>query len=62
MADTVAIWSISLDTQCPKCYHDFDIMDYDRDAIEGVAALQTGRDIDITCPECEHEFEARLEF
>lgn len=60
MADTTAEWSLSLDTQCPKCKHVFDLRPDLVDDASSVEACETNtvatRDYETACPECGHEF------
>lgn len=60
MADTTAEWSLSLDTQCPKCKHVFDLRPELVDGALPVEACETNtvatRDYETACPKCGHEF------
>ena len=58
---TYAVWSISLDCDCPKCAADFDLLDNSDfwcgakfQPIEHGTDLTT--DVEAQCPECGHEF------
>lgn len=63
-----ATWSISLDTECPKCGEEFDMLgtpdfwedksnwklcEHDTEQTEGV---------DTYCPKCGHDFKVDLEY
>lgn len=60
MADTTAEWSLSLDTQCPKCNHHFDLLNELIENVSPIQACETDtvatRDYEAECPECGHEF------
>ena len=56
--NTPAYWSLSLDTECPKCGHNFDLL-CDPDFWEVSGAKQACEEIkgyEACCPECNHEF------
>ncbi len=56
--NTPAYWSLSLDTECPKCGHNFDLL-CDPDFWEFSGAKQACEEIkgyETCCPECNHEF------
>lgn len=56
--NTTAYWSLSLDTECPKCGHNFDLL-CDPDFWEFSGAKQACEEIkgyETCCPECNHEF------
>jgi len=56
--NTPAYWSLSLDTECPKCGHNFDLL-CDADFWEFSGAKQACEEIEgyeTCCPECNHEF------
>ena len=55
---TTASWNLSLDTECPKCGHNFDLL-CDADFWEFSGAKQACEEIkgyETCCPECNHEF------
>lgn len=58
----IAFWSISLDTDCPKCSYDFNILNTDSDfwvnsSIEPIEHdTKKTKEYEVTCPECSHEF------
>jgi hypothetical protein len=68
MAETRALWSLSLDCTCPECEHDYDILYADSDFFSNSAIepLESGteltKDFETVCPECEHEFKVDLEY
>ncbi|EJH5947315.1 hypothetical protein NED68_005132, partial [Escherichia coli] len=52
--NTPAHWSLSLDTECPKCGHNFDLL-CDPDFWEFSGAKQACEEIkgyETCCPEC----------
>lgn len=52
-----AYWSISLDTECPKCQYEFDLLDgvdFLFDPIEN--GTKRTEDYECVCPKCRHEF------
>lgn len=55
-----AVWSLSLDCQCPECEHDIDLMDIDDFWGSGIQPIEHDtkktKEYEVTCPECEHEF------
>ena len=56
--NTTAYWNLSLDTECPKCGHNFDLL-CDADFWEFSGAKQACEEIkgyETCCPECNHEF------
>jgi hypothetical protein len=62
-----ATWSISLDTTCPKCEHDFDILRNNdwwcETSIEPIEhGTERTRGVEVICPECEHEFTVDLDY
>lgn len=60
MADTIAEWSFSLDTQCPQCKHFFDLRQELVDSNSSIDICETDtvatRNYETACPECGHEF------
>ncbi|MCG7367370.1 hypothetical protein MHZ90_14700 [Pantoea sp. ACRSH] len=63
MSKIYANWSISLDTECPKCEEYFDLIEQDDDfwidgGRAGVCEHDTPRttDVEVECPSCEHKF------
>jgi predicted RNA-binding Zn-ribbon protein involved in translation (DUF1610 family) len=63
-----ATWSISLDTECPKCGEEFDMLcttDFWEDH-QGLQlcenSMDRAEDVDATCPKCGHEFKVDLEY
>jgi hypothetical protein len=63
----IAVWSISLDTECPQCGHSFDMLCTD-DFWEGkkFTAVEHGTDrtenVEAYCPKCAHEFSVDLAY
>lgn len=58
-----AVWTVSLDTECPACHKDVDLLTYP-DFWDGRGDLACGEHmtprtdaLDVVCPECGHEFE-----
>ena len=66
MSDTTATWSISLDTECPECEHDFDLICVEGFREAGIDPIEHGTDrskgVEVTCPGCFHEFTVDLEY
>lgn len=68
MSEHKAVWDISLDTTCPQCDHDFDLVNYHETYLwdSGVKPLENGtdktRDCELTCPNCKHEFTVDFEY
>lgn len=69
MAETRALWSISLDCTCPECGHEYDILEADSDffntdyRIEPIEyGTERTKDFETVCPECEHEFKVDFEY
>lgn len=65
---TSATWIIQLETTCPFCHHEVDLLD-DPDFFDGRSRLQVGehetiesRDLEVCCPMCSEEFSVDLEF
>ncbi|GJL37878.1 hypothetical protein TUM17576_46980 [Enterobacter hormaechei] len=60
MADTIAEWSFSLDTQFPHCKHVFDLRQELVDNVSSIEICETDtvatRNYETACPECGHEF------
>jgi predicted RNA-binding Zn-ribbon protein involved in translation (DUF1610 family) len=58
----IASWSISLDTECPKCGEDFDILNTEPDfwldtKLEPLEHdTKKSKDYKVICPECGHKF------
>lgn len=55
-----AVWSISLDCQCPECGSDIDLLDDHEVFSFGIQPIEHDtdktKDFGVACPECEHEF------
>ena len=62
----MAAWSISLDTTCPNCDRDFDLLDELSTNDTGIEPIEHGtartNNYETTCPECKHEFEVCFEY
>jgi hypothetical protein len=58
----VAYWSISLDTECPACNAEFDLIDLDSFRESSVNPLDRVEGYETTCPHCEHEYLLALEY
>lgn len=62
-----AIWSLSLDCSCPKCSHEFDILD-DTEFISDNKlevcehGTQRSMGINVMCPNCDSEFKVDLAY
>jgi hypothetical protein len=63
-----ATWSISLDTECPECGEEFDML-CTPDFWEGKSSWQLcehgtekTKGVDALCPKCDHEFKVDLEY
>lgn len=59
-----ATWSISLDTTCPSCKEEVDLLetpDFWEDSRLQPIENHTARssNLKVTCPKCSHEFEVR---
>ncbi|UZW62719.1 hypothetical protein [Lysobacter enzymogenes] len=67
MDKTIAIWSFSLDADCPGCGEYVDLLSY-ADFWDGRALdacehhTDRSRDVEVICPECGHEFKVDLEY
>lgn len=57
-----AQWYISLETECPKCRHEFDILRTDHDLFHDMEPLVREEIKDVLCPECKHEFNVKAEY
>lgn len=62
-----AMWSISLNTMCPRCCWEFDAISLPdfwdgRDLDMGEFNTKRSRDVELWCPMCDHEFKADLEY
>lgn len=59
MSKLTATWTISLDTECPKCGKNIDLTLTD-DFWHGMQAGEHNTpltiDYEVTCADCEHEF------
>lgn len=60
-AKNYATWSLSLDTECPACRKDFDVLamdDFWEDHRIEVCERSTPatRDVEVECPHCSHQF------
>lgn len=54
-----AVWSASLDCECPACKEEVDLME-EPDFWDGKPELQIAQDVkglEVVCPKCGHEFE-----
>jgi len=62
MSKIYANWSITLNTECPKCEECFDLIEQDDDfwvdALYKACEHDTRntRDVDVECPACGHKF------
>lgn len=65
-SEVMATWSISLDTECPKCGHDFDLLAELSANSTGIEPIEYGtprtNNYETSCPECRHEFEVCFEY
>lgn len=65
-AEVMATWSISLDTKCPNCDHDFDLLDDLSSNDSGIEPIEHGtprtNNYEATCPRCRIEFEVCFEY
>jgi hypothetical protein len=66
-AKHTATWSISLDTECPKCGEEFDMLcttDFWEDNHFELCEHGTEQteNVDAYCPHCDHEFKVDLEY
>lgn len=58
----IAAWSISLDTECPKCHEDFNILNVHSDfwidsKIEPIEHdTEKSKNYEVICPVCNNEF------
>ena len=64
VAELEATWSISLDTTCPGCNEDVDLLatsDFWEDTkVEPIEnCTNRSNNLSVTCPKCSHEFEVR---
>ena len=62
-----AMWSVELNTVCPKCEEWVDLLDYadfwdGRSLTVGETDTQRSRNVEVVCPNCNHEFEVDLEY
>jgi len=62
-----ATWSISLDTDCPKCGKYVDLLQADdfwdgRHLELGEHGTERSKAVEVECPECHHEFEVTCEY
>jgi hypothetical protein len=67
MSKLTATWSITLDTTCPGCNEDVDLLDYEdfwdgRRIEAGEWGTPATTDIEVICPRCGHEFKVDLEY
>ena len=64
MSTVKAVWSLSLDCECPKCEKYFDILDEDDFWGRGIAVAEhdtkRSKGIEVQCEHCEHEFTVDL--
>lgn len=58
----VAYWSIRLDTECPSCNAEFDLIDLDSFRESSINPLDRVQGYEITCPHCEYEYLIDLEY
>ena len=57
-----AQWYIHLETECPKCKHDFDILRTNHDIFHDMEPLVREEIQDVVCPKCKHEFNVKAEY
>ena len=64
VAEVEAVWSISLDTTCPGCKEDVNLLDrsdfWEDTRLQPVENhTPRSNSVSVTCPKCDHEFEVR---
>lgn len=63
---TFATWSISLDTECPKCDHPIDLTDIDdfwhMGFVVGESDTPATKNFEVSCPKCGFEFPVDFEY
>ena len=57
----LAIWSLSLDGECPKCKNDVDLLRannfWDGRQLQACeTATERSNNLEVDCPECDHKF------
>ena len=61
-----ASWSISLDTVCPRCSEDYDLLEQDPDLMTRISPMEQGTtrtaSVETVCPHCSYEFEVELDY
>ena len=66
MGKVTAIWSLELICECPKCLHDFDLVQDDNFWVDGCEPIEHGtsrtKDVEVECPNCSHEFLVDYEY
>lgn len=67
MSRPTALWSVSLDADCPACEQNVNLLDYG-DFWDGRKleipehGTDRSRDVEVVCPDCGHEFSVDLEY
>lgn len=67
MDNVVAYWEIELNTTCPSCDQDVNLLDdpdfWDGRNLEiGETMTDRSRNVNVFCPECQHEFTVELQY
>lgn len=63
-----AVWSMSLDCECPSCKKDVDLLNYPDFWCDhmGLVACENHTDrsnnLEVVCPECAHEFVVNCQY
>mgnify|MGYP003657068046 FL=1 len=62
-----AIWTLELNTKCPQCSNDIDLLDdgdfWESNRLETCEhETENSRNIDVYCDQCLHEFKVDLAY
>ncbi len=60
-SNTIATWSLELNTVCPECLGDINLLDIEGnfdlfDSNPELSPCQSSNDIEVYCVTCQHEF------
>ena len=59
-----ARWHIELNVECPKCEHEFDVLDLTdyQEMIIGIDVCESNKEANIYCPSCLLDFTVVTEY
>jgi len=64
MPNPTAYWDISLNVECPACYEDVDLLEYEDfwDGRTHPEPAERMENVEVVCPKCSHEFSVTTDY